>query len=79
MLYAHTWLITMTDKAKSQYLDISIEDIKAVDEFKDFTDVQAEELKQHIISLCDVMAAIIIEEKQMKNQVNEKNNKPSSK
>lgn len=69
----------MISNVKSQYKDISIEDVKAVDEFKDLTDEKAEEIKQDIISLCDVMAAIIIEQNKMNDNGNKKSNKQSHK
>lgn len=69
----------MVSNVKSQYKDISIEDVKAVDEFKDLTDERAEEIKQDIISLCDVMAAIIIEQNKMNDNGNKKSNKQSHK
>jgi hypothetical protein len=49
-----------------QYSDVCIEDIKAIDELKEISDQEAEEIRLEIVSLCDVMAAIIIEETKMK-------------
>lgn len=67
---ARAWLNTMSFSKTAQYSDISIEDVKSIDDLKQITEEKAEEIRQDIISLCDVMAAILIEE--TKNEKHEK-------
>lgn len=52
----------MCSPKTTPYADIRMEDVKSIDELKQITDEKAEEIRQDIVSLCDLMAAILIEE-----------------
>jgi hypothetical protein len=52
----------MLSPKTTPYADIRMEDVKSIDELKEITNEEAEKIRQDIVSLCDLMAEIMIEE-----------------